>query len=256
MNVGRILVALVAISLSHLASAEPLGTAFTYQGELKQLAQIANGDFDFQFELYDVPNGGVSVVSPVQLEDVAVNEGVFTVELDFGSEVFDGEQLWLEVGVREGGLMGAYSTLEPRQKLTATPYALNSLSAGGGSTAQQRTFVGYSTGTIVGDFVDKILWETAELCRTTFGANATMATSKEVRSAIDDGSFFFPSGTHAIIRPFDLQASGFSNEWFDPHLHAVLPITELTPHMILAHTNGNTIVASPDVQGLKVACSQ
>lgn len=103
--------------------AEPMGTAFTYQGELAQQNTPATGTYDFQFELFDVQTDGTSVSSNIQLEDVSVQDGVFTVELDFGSEVFDGTQLWLGIAVREGASVNAYTTLNPRQKLTASPYA-------------------------------------------------------------------------------------------------------------------------------------
>ncbi len=47
--------------------------------------------------------------------------------MDFGSEVFDGNARWLEVGVRPGDLndSNAYTTLTPRQQVTPTPYALH-----------------------------------------------------------------------------------------------------------------------------------
>ena len=140
----------VALALfSDMAHSEPLGTAFTYQGELKQASQVANGEFDFEFQLYDVPNGGIAIALPAQVDDVQVVDGVFTVELDFGSGVFDGTQLWLQVGVREGALMGAYTTLSPRSKLTATPYAIYGLAHGGGESASSE-FVDVSATTVTG----------------------------------------------------------------------------------------------------------
>lgn len=59
----------------------------------------------------------------VNSEDVAVSDGLFTVELDFGA-VFDGVALWLEIAVRPGASTGGYTILSPRQPLTAAPYAL------------------------------------------------------------------------------------------------------------------------------------
>ena len=54
--------------------------------------------------------------------DKVVVDGNFSVELDFG-DVFDGRALWLQVGVRPGASIGIYTTLIPRQALTAAPYA-------------------------------------------------------------------------------------------------------------------------------------
>jgi len=51
-----------------------------------------------------------------------VSNGLFTVTLDFGAN-FPGANRWLEIGVRTNG-GGAYTTLSPRQALTATPYAI------------------------------------------------------------------------------------------------------------------------------------
>ena len=96
--------------------AAPLGTGFTYQGELQQLGVPANGTFEFEFNLFDVAVDGVALTAPLQLASVNVQDGVFTVELDFGAEVFDGTQLWLEIAV--GG-----SVLAPRQQVSGTAYA-------------------------------------------------------------------------------------------------------------------------------------
>ncbi len=97
-----------------------LGTAFTYQGRLTEGNNLANGTYDFQFKLYDAGTGGSQVGSTVTKSGVSVSEGLFSVELDFGS-VFDGTALWLEVAVKKPS-ESSYTTLG-RQKLTAAPYA-------------------------------------------------------------------------------------------------------------------------------------
>jgi len=107
------------------AQAEPLGTSFTYQGELQDAGAPANGTYDLQFELFDVASGGAIIGSAVLVDNAAVTDGMFSVELDFGSGPFAGDQLWLEIGVRDGASSGGFTGLLPRQKLTATPYALH-----------------------------------------------------------------------------------------------------------------------------------
>ncbi len=102
-----------------------LGTAFTYQGRLTDGGGPANGDYDFEFRLYDADSGVSQVGSTVTVGDVAVSDGLFTVQLDFGSSAFTGNARWLEIGVRAGSSSGAYTILAPRQPLTATPYALS-----------------------------------------------------------------------------------------------------------------------------------
>ena len=130
MKTKYLLSTLVLISLlfvSGIASARPLnaalGTGFTYQGKLTDGGAPADGAYDFEFKLYDALSGGSQVGSTVPLGDVAVADGLFTVQLDFGN-VFDGTALFLSIGVRPGASTGAYTTLSPRQALTATPYAI------------------------------------------------------------------------------------------------------------------------------------
>jgi hypothetical protein len=101
-----------------------LGTAFTYQGRLTDGGSPANGDYDFEFRLYDADSGDGQVGSTVTVGDVTVSDGLFTVELDFGGSRFTGDARWLRIGVRAGSSSGAYTTLTPRQPLTPAPYAL------------------------------------------------------------------------------------------------------------------------------------
>jgi hypothetical protein len=98
------------------------GTAFTYQGRLNSSGSPANGSFDFQLKLFDDPAAGAQVGATQTQSSVAVSQGNFTLALDFGP-VFDGQALWLEIGVRPAG-SGAYTLLTPRQALSAAPYAL------------------------------------------------------------------------------------------------------------------------------------
>jgi hypothetical protein len=102
-----------------------VGTAFTYQGRLTDGGSPANGEYDLRFRLYDAATDGTQVGSAVTEGNVTVSDGLFTVELDFGSGIFTGEACYLEIGVRPGSSTGAYTTLSPRQELTAVPYALS-----------------------------------------------------------------------------------------------------------------------------------
>jgi len=97
--------------------------AFTYQGHLTESGRPANGNYDFELALYDVLNGGSSVVPPMTNQTAVVSNGLFTIILDFGSGAFDGSDRWLEVSVRTNG-GGAFNTLSPRQQVTSAPYAI------------------------------------------------------------------------------------------------------------------------------------
>ncbi len=110
-----------------LVGAEPMGTAFTYQGQLYNEGYPANGRYDFQFKLYDGndPCDANPIGGDVDVADVNVVDGYFTVKLDFGSDVFTGDGRWLGVGVRPTDMNDSnYTPLNPPQEVTPTPYAL------------------------------------------------------------------------------------------------------------------------------------
>jgi hypothetical protein len=70
----------------------PIGTGFTYQGQLKQGGSPANGTYDLEFKLFDALTAGNQIGSTVTKADQAVVAGLFTVTLDFGT-IFDGTAL-------------------------------------------------------------------------------------------------------------------------------------------------------------------
>lgn len=111
------------LALATAARATPTGTAFTYQGQLNVSSQAANASYDLQFKLFDSPSGGTQVGSTLTSANMSVSRGLFTATLDFGRGPFNGDARWLEVSVRPAG-QGAYTTLAPRQFLSAAPYAL------------------------------------------------------------------------------------------------------------------------------------
>ncbi|WP_395375392.1 hypothetical protein [Marinicella sp. W31] len=119
----HVLLSLILMALAGGAVAVNQGSEFTYQGELMASGAPANGTYDFEFYLFLVDQNG-SDVGMVTVDDVTVTNGVFSVEIDYGHPVFTGDAYWLEVAVREGASGGSYTTLAPRQPITATPYAL------------------------------------------------------------------------------------------------------------------------------------
>lgn len=122
--------------------AAPLDSGFTYQGRLDVAGAPANGVYDFQFRLFDAASGGSQVGGMVNVDDVPVTDGLFNVMLDFGAGAFDGEARWLELAVRDGSSTGGYNHLLPLQQLSASPYALYSMSAPwGGLTGIPTGFV-------------------------------------------------------------------------------------------------------------------
>jgi len=100
----------------------PQGTSFTYQGRLTDGGAPANGAFDIEVRLFDAAVGGLQVGGTVTLSDQSVQNGVFSTLLDFGAQ-FNGSARWLELRVRAGASVGAYTTITPRTLLDSTPYA-------------------------------------------------------------------------------------------------------------------------------------
>ena len=112
------------------------GTAFTYQGQLKDNGVVVNATCtSIAFALYDALNAGTQQGSTVTKSSVGVTDGLFTTQLDFGNQ-FDGNDRWLEIAVDCGS---GSSTLSPRQPLTPTPYAIYAQSTGNLDAAKTTT---------------------------------------------------------------------------------------------------------------------
>lgn len=118
------LVGLLAIGNRSAPASAALTTAFTYQGQLQQSGILEDGTCDFQFALFDAASAGNQIGTAQTLSPVNVSNGLFTAQLDFGGSAFAGDNRWLQIAVRCPVGSGSYTTLSPRQPLTATPYAL------------------------------------------------------------------------------------------------------------------------------------
>lgn len=129
-TVMRCGVAAAALLIGPSVPCGALGTAFTYQGQLQQSGTPTNEVCDVQFSLFDAAVGGAQIGSTQTASPVTLTNGLFTVQLDFGASAFDGSNRWLQIAVRCPTGSGSYTTLAPRQPLTAAPYALYAPSAG------------------------------------------------------------------------------------------------------------------------------
>src|SRR3990167_5029621 len=105
-----------ALTLSHwttLAVAAPLGSQFTYQGQLKQGGAPVSGGCDFQFSLWTAQGGGSQIGGTFSAPGVTVVNGLFEAQIDFGAASFPGEARWLEVAVRCPTGVGGFTPLAP-----------------------------------------------------------------------------------------------------------------------------------------------
>lgn len=104
------------------ALAQPLGTAFRYQGRLTDGGAPANlPRVDFRVEAWDAATGG-NLIGTSVVQSVVVVDGLVQFDVDFGS-LFLGQEVWLEISFNAGK---GVQTLLPRQPVRATPYALYS----------------------------------------------------------------------------------------------------------------------------------
>lgn len=102
-----------------------VGTTFTYAGQLiAEDGDPLEGVYDFEFKAFDALTGGTQLGQAVAKDNVTLKDGRYTVELDFGGRVFTGDVRYLEIGVRPGQRIDAYTPLETRQRLPVAPYAL------------------------------------------------------------------------------------------------------------------------------------
>ena len=140
------------------AGAAPVGTGFTYQGQLKQGGAPYNGTADFEIRLFETSGGVTQVAGPLLATNVTVAQGVFTVDIDFGAVVFNGDERWLQIAVTAPSTNGAgpFTTLVPRQAVKPAPYALHALSLAGAQphavffTNSANQFTGVHSGVGVG----------------------------------------------------------------------------------------------------------
>jgi hypothetical protein len=132
---------LLAFSLQPLAFSQ--ATAFTYQGRLNANGAPVNGNYDLTFSLFDAGTGGNLLAGPLTNSATSLSNGLFTVTLDFGNQ-FSGAGRWLEIAARTNS-GGAFTTLSPRQQLTPTPYAVQSVNAAAAGSVAASNITGSLT---------------------------------------------------------------------------------------------------------------
>ena len=198
-----------------------LGTAFTYQGFLKDLKKDkpADGGHDFEFALFESPdpNIGVQVGSTFEANDVNVIHGYFMVRLDFGADVFAGYERWLQIAVRETDSGDLFTDLAPRLELTLTPYAIYALSAEDANTVDGHDANAFAasvhnhdgsdinSGTVAEAYIDGTITRDSEL-------DSGLAGKADVGHAHDDNYY----------TEMELQTSGSANVHWD-NLLATMP---------------------------------
>lgn len=129
------LVSAAVIAAACGSAVAQVGTAITYQGQLKNSGNAVNSATDMEFSLWTAASGGSQVGSTVTSLAVSVTQGLFTVPIDFGVNPYTADQaLWLQIAVRNPAGAGAYIPMGSRQRLSAAPFsaATRGLNVNGG----------------------------------------------------------------------------------------------------------------------------
>lgn len=192
------LAAAIGMCCSAVALAQPLTTAFTFQGELTSAGLPAQGLHDFRFNLFDAAVGGTQIGTTLCADNVAVVDGRFIVSLDFGA-VFTGAQRFLAIHVRADtgqscAVIVGYTPLAGRQALTATPNAAFSLVSGNATqlNGQPGTFYTNASNITAGTLPDSRL--STNVAQLSLGGTYT-------------GIPNFNGGTSGISSPFQVDST-------------------------------------------------
>jgi hypothetical protein len=137
-----VLPGLLALQMSREASAQT-SPKITYQGRLVDQGSPANGSYDFEVKLFEDSAGMSQVGITVLVNDVAVVNGLFMLQLDF-DYLWPGYTHYLQISVRKGDEAGSYTPLLPRQEVAAAPQALFAESAGRSISAETVPLAGIS----------------------------------------------------------------------------------------------------------------
>ncbi len=107
-------------SITFLASEPASPTGFTYQGRLTGADSIA----DFRVSLWDSPTSTAParrIAGPIDITNVALDDGLFTLDLDFGVPIPGDRGAFLQIEVNSAG--SGLVTLSPRQRIMPAPVA-------------------------------------------------------------------------------------------------------------------------------------
>lgn len=125
------IVAIIMGTAAAAAVAQGQSEAFTYQGQLKLHGVPLTEQVDVKYTLFDSEFATTAVAGPLSFDGnifpaIQVTNGLFSTELDFGPGALQLGQ-YLEIEVRsphDPSDANPYTTLMPRQQISAAPFAL------------------------------------------------------------------------------------------------------------------------------------
>jgi hypothetical protein len=191
--------------------AAPMGTAFTYQGQLQRSGAPASGSFDFRFKLFDASSGGVQIGGDALRPSVAVSNGLFTVNLDFGATAFGGSARFLQIEVRPAGT-GAYTLLTPRQEMKPQPHALYAANAATAANATNAATATNASNAAHATAADNAT-NAAHATNADNAANATHASNADNATTASYARKIPLAGTGATTAAARSDHNHFGNSW-------------------------------------------
>ena len=125
-------IASILVAAAAFRGGTPVDYTFTYQGQLRNAGALVNGPVDLRITLWDSDVAGGQVGPINNYQAVPITDGRFALGLNFGATAFDGSNRWVQLEFRSPAGSGQYLTLNPRDKIMATPYAMFALNGGNG----------------------------------------------------------------------------------------------------------------------------
>ncbi|OGR40933.1 MAG: hypothetical protein A2X35_03105 [Elusimicrobia bacterium GWA2_61_42] len=115
----------IACHLLPVSAQAEVPVKFTYQGNLRQAGFLVNGQRAMRFRIYSSSTAGSLLWETSAPIEVSVSTGVFRVTLEPATLTnWQSGSLWLELQVES-------NIMSPREELTSSPYAINSLMLSG-----------------------------------------------------------------------------------------------------------------------------
>jgi hypothetical protein len=208
-------VLLLAVWFAPITPALAMGTSFSYQGSLEDGGVPANGSYDFEFNLID---SGGSTIAINQREDVEVVQGVFTVELNYGSlpTAFPGNFVrFLEIGIRPATSTGAYEYLTPLTPIRPAPYALRAAQVSAGAIEEE----GLASAAVTANKIATNAVSTSKLLDAAVSsgklADSAVTSDKLANSAVSNAKLANNAVTNAKVAANTLTMSRHAGVFFD-----------------------------------------
>ncbi len=158
-NKSKLIAVMLLVTLTGFVNAQtPVGTGFSYQGELLDNGAATNGNYDIILEPYTVESGGSAIPFTFNtFTDVPVVNGLFSLQnVDFGDIIYlQSQAIWIQVSVRKSASGNNYTDLSPRQRIKAVPYAVQTKFANEATLATSATSASNLTisGAAIGDIL-------------------------------------------------------------------------------------------------------